>query len=56
MAYTIITNTCEGITDCVDAYPVACIYQASGKNAKGTKSPKGARGATLLAALFPSPA
>lgn len=36
MAYTIITDKCEGITDCVDACPVACIYQGSGQNAKGT--------------------
>ena len=35
MAYTIITDKCEGITDCVDACPVACIYPGSGRNAKG---------------------
>lgn len=36
MAYTIITDKCEGITDCIDACPVACIYPGSGLNAKGT--------------------
>lgn len=35
MAYTIVTNICEGYTDCVDACPVACIYPGTGKNAKG---------------------
>ena len=36
MGYTIIANTCEGIGDCIDACPVACIYPGSGKNAKDT--------------------
>ena len=37
MPYTIITDVCEGVTDCVDACPVACIYYPGlGKNAKGT--------------------
>lgn len=36
MGYTIIANTCEGATDCLDACPVACIYPGAGKNAKGT--------------------
>lgn len=35
MAYTIITDRCEGVTDCVDACPVACIHKGFGKNAKG---------------------
>jgi len=35
MAYTIITDTCEGFGDCVDACPVACIHLGQGKNAKG---------------------
>jgi NAD-dependent dihydropyrimidine dehydrogenase PreA subunit len=36
MPYTIITNTCKGVADYVDACPVACIYPGSGKNSKGT--------------------
>ena len=36
MAYTIITDKCEGVADCVDACPVACIFLGTGKNAKGT--------------------
>lgn len=36
MPYTIITDTCEGIADCVVACPVACIFPGSGKNAKDT--------------------
>lgn len=36
MAYTIVTDICEGIADCVDACPIACIYPGTGKNAKGT--------------------
>lgn len=35
MAYTIVTNICEGYADCVDACPVACINPGTGKNAKG---------------------
>ena len=30
------TDVCEGIADCVDACPVACIDQGKGKNKKGT--------------------
>jgi len=36
VAHTIVTNTCEGIADCVEACPVACIHEGPGKNAKGT--------------------
>ena len=36
MAHTIVTDVCEGIADCVDACPVACIDQGRGKNKKGT--------------------
>jgi len=36
MAYTIASNICEGIADCVPACPVACIEQGDGANAKGT--------------------
>ena len=35
MAYTIITDVCEGAADCVDVCPIACIFPGSGKNAKG---------------------
>lgn len=35
MAYTIVTDKCEGFADCVDACPVACIYPGLGKNVKG---------------------
>jgi NAD-dependent dihydropyrimidine dehydrogenase PreA subunit len=34
--HTIVTNTCEGVADCVDACPVACIHEGPGKNTKGT--------------------
>lgn len=34
--HTIVTNTCEGVADCVDACPVACIHPGPGKNVKGT--------------------
>lgn len=30
MSYTIITDECEGFADCVDACPIACIYEAKG--------------------------
>ncbi|MFZ9900599.1 MAG: ferredoxin, partial [Vulcanococcus sp.] len=30
MAHTIVTDVCEGIADCVDACPVACINPGSG--------------------------
>ncbi len=36
MPYTIVTDICEGISDCVNACPVACIKPGSGKNIKGT--------------------
>ena len=36
MAHSIVTDVCEGIADCVDACPVACIDQGKGKNKKGT--------------------
>ena len=36
MAHTIVSDVCEGVADCVDACPVACIDQGSGKNSKGT--------------------
>ena len=29
MAHTIVTDVCEGIADCVDACPVACIDQGN---------------------------
>ena len=36
MAYTIASNICEGIAECVPACPVACIEQGEGANGKGT--------------------
>ena len=36
MAFTIVTDKCEGIADCVGACPVECISQGPGKNDKGT--------------------
>jgi NAD-dependent dihydropyrimidine dehydrogenase PreA subunit len=36
VAHTIVTNVCEGVADCVDACPVACIHEGPGKNTKGT--------------------
>ena len=36
MAHTIVSDVCEGVADCVDACPVACIDQGVGKNIKGT--------------------
>ncbi len=36
MAHTIVTDICEGVADCVDACPVACINPGNGKNKKGT--------------------
>lgn len=38
MAYTIITNECEGCSDCVEACPTACIHPGFGKNAKGASN------------------
>ena len=37
MAHTIVTDVCEGIADCLDACPVACIQQGKGRNQKGTE-------------------
>jgi NAD-dependent dihydropyrimidine dehydrogenase PreA subunit len=36
MAHTIVTEICEGVADCVDACPVACIHPGKGANRKGT--------------------
>ena len=36
VAHTIVTNICEGIADCVEACPVACIHPGPSKNVKGT--------------------
>ena len=36
MAHTIVTDICEGVADCVDACPVACIKPGTGTNKKGT--------------------
>lgn len=36
VAHTIVTNVCEGVADCVDACPVACIHPGQGANSKGT--------------------
>ena len=37
MAHTIVTDVCEGIADCLDACPVACIQRGKGRNQKGTE-------------------
>src|ERR1700733_8387581 len=40
MSYTIVSDICEGVGDCVPVCPVECIHWADGKtNAKGTKYP-----------------
>jgi NAD-dependent dihydropyrimidine dehydrogenase PreA subunit len=36
MAYTIVTDVCEGIADCAVQCPVACIHEGGGANIKGT--------------------
>jgi NAD-dependent dihydropyrimidine dehydrogenase PreA subunit len=36
MPHTIVTDVCEGVADCVNACPVACIHEGPGKNVKGT--------------------
>ncbi|NJK35474.1 MAG: 4Fe-4S dicluster domain-containing protein [Oscillatoriales cyanobacterium SM2_2_1] len=36
MAYTIVTDICEGVAACVPACPVACIHPGDGFNHKGT--------------------
>src|SRR4028119_1749715 len=37
MAHTIVTEVCEGATDCVDACPVACIHPGPSRNVKGNE-------------------
>lgn len=38
MSYTVVTDVCEGIADCIPVCPVECMYWADGKtNAKGCK-------------------
>eukprot|EP00274_Cyanoptyche_gloeocystis_P004312 CAMPEP_0196658784 /NCGR_PEP_ID=MMETSP1086-20130531/31533_1 /TAXON_ID=77921 /ORGANISM="Cyanoptyche gloeocystis , Strain SAG4.97" /LENGTH=75 /DNA_ID=CAMNT_0041992517 /DNA_START=274 /DNA_END=501 /DNA_ORIENTATION=+ len=37
MAYTIVTDVCEGIADCVEACPVDCIHEGPGTNSIGTE-------------------
>jgi NAD-dependent dihydropyrimidine dehydrogenase PreA subunit len=40
MSYTIVSDVCEGVGDCVPVCPVECIHWAEGKtNAKNTKYP-----------------
>ena len=36
MPHSIVTDVCEGITDCVAACPVGCIKPGKGENTKGT--------------------
>ena len=36
MPHSIVSDICEGISDCAEACPVACINQGNGKNTKGT--------------------
>ncbi|MGQ9864792.1 MAG: 4Fe-4S dicluster domain-containing protein [Pseudanabaenaceae cyanobacterium] len=36
MAYSIVTNVCEGAAACAPACPVACIHPGPDANAKGT--------------------
>ena len=36
MPHSIVGEVCEGIADCVQACPVACIHKGEGKNKKGT--------------------
>lgn len=36
MPHTILTDVCEGVSDCVDACPVACIHPGQHPNVKGT--------------------
>ena len=35
MPHSIVTDICEGVADCVDACPVACIHLGPAKNVKG---------------------
>ena len=38
MSYTVVTDVCEGIADCIPVCPVECMHWADGKrNAKGCK-------------------
>ena len=39
MPHTIVSDVCEGVADCVDACPVACIDQGKGQIRKGTETP-----------------
>ena len=36
MPHTIVTDICEGISDCAKACPVGCIKPGESKNKKGT--------------------
>ncbi|VXD23525.1 conserved hypothetical protein [Planktothrix serta PCC 8927] len=36
MPHSIVTDVCEGVSDCVAACPVACIHEGPEKNKKGT--------------------
>ena len=36
LSHTIVTKVCEGVADCAEACPVACIHEGPGKNLKGT--------------------
>ena len=35
MPHTIVSEVCEGVADCVDACPVACIHPGSSNNSQG---------------------
>ena len=38
MSYTIVSDVCEGVADCIPVCPVECIHWAQAKtNAKATK-------------------
>lgn len=38
MSFTVVTDICEGIADCIAACPTECIHWAEGKvNAKGCR-------------------
>ena len=40
MSYTIVSDICEGKSDCIPVCPVDCIHWVEGKtNAKGNKYP-----------------
>ncbi len=36
MPHSIVTDVCEGVSDCSTACPVGCIHKGNGKNIKGT--------------------